>query len=75
MNAQHAEVTSLLKQLRMPHARVIVGEVLQTAKTQRWEPAETMKALLEAEVTGRKQSMRETKRKRAKFPTGKTLDA
>lgn len=75
MNPQDTQVTALFKQLRMPHARGIVEEVLATAKAQRWEPAETLKAFLEAEVTGRQASMLATKRKRAGFPTGKTFDA
>lgn len=75
MNAQYAEVTALFKQLRMPHARSIVEEILQTSKTQRWEPAEVVKAFLETEVAGRHASMLATKRKRARFPTGKTFDA
>lgn len=75
MNPQHEQVVTLLKQLRMPHARMITSDVLETAKTQRWEPAEVVKAFLEAEVSGRHASMLATKRKRAKFPTGKTFDA
>lgn len=53
----------------------MVDEVLHTAKTQRWEPAEVMKTFLQAEIDGRQQSVLHTKRKRAKFPTGKTFDA
>lgn len=74
MNVQQNEITSLLKRLRMPHARVVASEILQTAKTQRWDPWEVVKALLQTEVEGRQQSMLQTKRKRAKFPTGKTFE-
>lgn len=75
MSAQDDQVVALFKQLRMPHARALTTEVLATAKAQRWEPAETLKAFLEAEVTGRHASMLATKRKQARFPTGKTFDA
>jgi len=49
--------------------------VLATAKAQRWEPAEVLKALLAEEVTGRDRSALATRRARAAFPTGKTFHA
>lgn len=68
------EVTELMRQLRMPHARKIVAEVLVTAKTQRWDPGLVVKTLLTAETDGRKASMLATRRKKAGFPTGKTFE-
>ncbi|MCG2622700.1 ATP-binding protein [Arthrobacter sp. I2-34] len=59
---------------RMPHARAIAVEVLATARTQRWDPAEAVRVLLEAEAAGRNRSMLATRRKRAGFPTGKTFE-
>ena len=41
-----ADLEALLRQLKMPHARGIAAEVLATARAQRWEPAEVLKALL-----------------------------
>ncbi|RAX45345.1 ATP-binding protein, partial [Arthrobacter sp. AQ5-05] len=46
-----------------------------TAKAQRWDPAEAVRVLLEAEAAGRNKSMLDTRRKRAGFPSGKTFQA
>ena len=61
-------------QLRLPHARAIAADVLATARAQRWEPAEVVKALLTEETAGRARSMLASRRKSAGFPTGKTFD-
>lgn len=68
-------VIELMRTNRMPHAREIAEELLTTAKAQRWDPAEAVRVLLEAEATGRNKSMLDTRRKRAGFPTGKTFEA
>jgi DNA replication protein DnaC len=68
------EVVDLLRQLRLPHMRRHAPEVLATAKAQRWEPAEALRALLTEEVAGRKASSINSRRKAAGFPTGKTFD-
>jgi DNA replication protein DnaC len=68
-------IEQLLKTLRMPHARAEARELLATAKAQRWEPAEALRVLLEAEVAGRASSMLTIRRKKAGFPTGKTLES
>ena len=80
MSAPHAatapeEVEQLLRRLRLPHMRRIAGEVLATAKVQRWEPAEVLWALLTEEVAGRERSALGTRRAAASFPTGKTFQA
>lgn len=67
-------VIELMRTNRMPYAREIAQELLTTAKAQRWDPAEAVRVLLEAEVTGRNKSMLDTRRKRAGFPSGKTFD-
>ena len=67
------ELAVLMRQLKMPHARGIAAEVLATARAQRWEPAEVLKALLVEETTGRARSMLAARRKAAGFPTGKTF--
>lgn len=69
-----ADLEALMRQLRMPHARAMAPELLATARSQRWEPAEVLKALLAEEAAGRAKSMLATRRKRAGFPTGKTFD-
>ena len=50
------EVVDLLRALRLPHMRAAAPELLATAKAQRWEPAEAMRALLTEELAGRQAS-------------------
>jgi DNA replication protein DnaC len=69
------EVVDLLRQLRLPHMRRHAPDVLATAKAQRWEPAEAIRALLAEEVAGRQASSVGARRKAAGFPTGKTFDS
>jgi DNA replication protein DnaC len=70
-----AEVVDLLRELRLPHMRKTAADLLATAKAQRWEPAEAVRALLVEELTGRQRSSISIRRKAAGFPTGKTFDA
>ncbi len=69
------ELERLLRRMRLPHMRRIAAEVLATAKAQRWDPAEVVKALLAEEVAGRDRSALATRRAAAAFPTGKTFAA
>lgn len=69
-----AELERLLRRMRMPYIRRAAPEILATAKAQRWDPAEVLKALLVEEVAGRDRSALATRRTRAAFPTGKTFD-
>lgn len=69
------ELESLMRQLKMPHARGAAAELIATAKAQRWEPAEVIKALFTEEVAGRARSMLASRRKAAGFPTGKTFES
>jgi DNA replication protein DnaC len=69
------EVVELLRQLRLPHMRRHAPDVLATAKAQRWEPAEALRALLTEELAGRRASSINTRRAAAGFPTGKTFDS
>jgi len=50
------EVVDLLRQLRLPHMRRSAPDLLATAKAQRWDPAEAVRALLSEELTGRQAS-------------------
>ena len=68
------EVVDLLRALRLPHMRAAAPDLLATAKAQRWEPAEAMRALLTEELAGRQASSIRARRKAAGFPTGKTFD-
>lgn len=68
-----AAVERLSRQLRLPHLRRIAPEVLQTARAQRWDPAEVVRVLLVEEAAGRDKAGQEQRRQQAGFPTGKTL--
>ena len=70
-----AEVESLMRALRLPHARAIAADVLATARAQRWEPAEVLRVLLAEEVAGRDAATRRMRRKTAGFPSGKTFSS
>lgn len=69
------ELERLLRRMRLPYIRNAAPELLATAKAQRWDPAEVLKALLVEEVSGRDRSALATRRARAGFPTGKTFAA
>jgi DNA replication protein DnaC len=69
-----AELEALLRRMRLPHIRRVAPEVLATARAQRWEPTEVLRALLVEEVAGRDRSSTATRRASAGFPTGKTFD-
>ncbi len=69
------EVTGLAKRLRLKYLREAVNEVVNDARSQRWDHAETLRVLLAAEATGRARSSMETRRRKAGFPSGKTFDA
>ena len=69
------DLESLLRRLRLPHIRRLAPEVIATAKAQRWEPVEVLRALLVEEAAGRERSALATRRAAAAFPTGKTFDA
>ena len=69
------KVVELLRELRLPHMRRTAADLLATAKAQRWDPAEAMRALLTEELAGRQASSIRARRKAAGFPTGKTFDA
>ncbi|WP_282436689.1 IS21-like element helper ATPase IstB [Aciditerrimonas ferrireducens] len=68
------EVEALCRRLRLRYVREQAPEVLLTAKAQRWEPAEVLRVLLQAEVDGRTRSTTEARRRQARFPAGKTFD-
>lgn len=45
-----ADREDLLRRLRLPHIRRHAPEIIATAKAQRWEPAEVLKALFAADT-------------------------
>jgi DNA replication protein DnaC len=69
------ELERLLRRLRLPYMRHHAGEIMATARSQRWDPAEVLRVLLAEEEQGRDRATRELHRRRAGFPKGKTLDS
>lgn len=61
------------KTLRMPTARQVVGEVIESAKNQDWSLEEYTRELLEREIEGRRLRRVERLTKASKLPLGKTL--
>jgi DNA replication protein DnaC len=69
------DVSALLRRLRLPYVRGCAEEVFATARSQRWDPAEVLRAVLEEEARGRDAATRAIRRKAAGFPAGKTFDS
>lgn len=67
------DLTDLLKRMRLPYLRTAAPDVLATAKSQRWDPAEVLRVLLAEEVRGRDEATRVMRRKAAGLPAGKTF--
>src|SRR5438128_12262190 len=63
-----------LKRLKMSAMRRLAPELLITAKTQRWNPEEFLRTLVEAEITARDESNARTRMRLAAFPVTKTLE-
>jgi DNA replication protein DnaC len=70
-----AEVDRLLRRLPMPYVRHGAPEVLATAKSQRWDPAEVLRVLLCEEAAGRDRATIRMRRRSSGLPAGKTFDA
>jgi DNA replication protein DnaC len=67
------ELTALLRRMRLPYLRNAAPDVLATARAQRWDPAETLRVLLDEEVRGRDAATRAQRRRAAGLPAGKTF--
>lgn len=63
-----------LRRLKLAAIRREGPDVLLTAKTQRWTPEETLRVLVDLEVTARDESNMRTRMAAARFPVDKTLD-
>lgn len=68
------QVEALGRALHMPHLRKAAPELIATARSQRWDPAEVVRVLLEEEMTGREASGKAIRRARAGFPAGKSFE-
>src|SRR5919112_5510247 len=69
-----AALTAGLKRLKMAGMRRLAPELLVTAKTQRWNPEEFLRTLVEAEIAARDESNARTRMRSAAFPVLKTLE-
>lgn len=69
------EVDQLTRRLRLPYVRAQAPEVLATARSQRWDPAEVVRVLLDAEAKGRDEATRSIRRRQATLPKGKTFES
>jgi DNA replication protein DnaC len=69
-----ADLVDGLKRLKMAAMRRLAPELLVTAKTQRWNPEEFLRTLVEAEITARDASNARTRMRQATFPVIKRLD-
>src|SRR5215471_8591363 len=68
-----ADLTAGLRRLKMAAMRRLAPELLVTAKTQRWNPEEFLRTLIEAEISSRDESNARTRMRTAAFPVTKTL--
>src|SRR3954453_17731904 len=69
-----ADLTAGLKRLKMAGMRRLAPELLVTARTQRWNPEEFLRTLVEAEIAARDESHARTRMPSAAFPVLKPLD-
>ena len=63
-----ADLNDGLRRLKMAAMRRLAPELLVTAKTQRWNPEEFLRTLVEAEITARDESNARTRMRAAAFP-------
>lgn len=66
-------VYDMLRTLNMPHARRGSADLLETARLQRWSPLETLTAVLELEVEGRKRVSLQRRLRALGVPETKTF--
>jgi len=68
------DLDAALRRLRLRAMRQLAPELIVTSKTQRWNPEEFLRTLLEAEITSRDASNATQRLKVAGFPVTKTLE-
>jgi DNA replication protein DnaC len=68
-----ADLNAGLRRLKLAAMRRLAPELLITARTQRWNPEEFLRTLIEAEITARDESNARTRMRQAAFPVTKTL--
>lgn len=68
------ELERLCRRLRLPYVRKHAPDVIATATSQRWDPAEVLRVLLAEEAAGRDQATITNRRRSSGLPAGKTFD-
>jgi DNA replication protein DnaC len=68
-----ADLNAGFRRLKLAAMRRLAPELLVTAKTQRWNPEEFLRTLVEAEISSRDESNARTRMRQAAFPVTKTL--
>ena len=66
-----ADLNDGLRRLKIAAMRRLAPELLVTAKTQRWNPEEFLRTLIDAEITARDESNARTRMRHAAFPVTK----
>ena len=69
-----ADLNAGLRRLKLAAVRRLAPELLITAKTQRWNPEEFLRTLIDAEITARDESNARTRMRQAAFPVTKRLE-
>jgi DNA replication protein DnaC len=62
-----ADLNAGLRRLKLAAVRRLAPELLITAKTQRWNPEEFLRTLIDAEITARDESNARTRMRQAAF--------
>jgi hypothetical protein len=68
-----ADLTAGLRRLKLAAMHRLAPELLVTEKTQRWNPEEFLRTLIESEITARDESNARTRMRQASFPVTKRL--
>jgi DNA replication protein DnaC len=68
-----ADLNAGLRRLKLAAMRRLAPELLVTARTQRWNPEEFLRTLIDAEITSRDESNARTRMRNAAFPVTKQL--
>ena len=69
-----ADLEAGLKRLKLAAIRRQAPDILLTAQTQRWKPEETLRVLVDLEITARDEANTRNRMTTARFPVHKTLD-
>lgn len=68
------DLERLCRRLRLPYVRKQAPEVIATATSQRWDPAEVLRVLLAEEAAGRDRATITNRRRASGLPAGKTFE-